>query len=189
MINKISHYKTNYPNQTKPSGTTTAVIKHIQRTSDTVSFGSKFFTSKEIIEFSNELSPYILKSHLFKIASPETSGRAVGSEGIEIAKNYIAEQFKALNLEPVKKFGLNDFFQEFQMGKYITSMKKIGNSFKGTAYASTSDQVTKSSNVLGMIKGDKNPDDFLILTAHYDHLGKIKGKNIVSLAPTTTHPA
>ena len=179
MINNLSPYKAYYQAQIKPNGTKTAVIKPFQSCSNTVSFGSKFFTPKEIIDFSNELSPDILKTHLFKIASPETCGRGVGSRGIEIAKNYIAEQFKALNLEPVKQFGLNDFFQEFQMGKYTTSLKEAGKSNMGMTYASTTNNLTKTANVLGMIRGYKNPEGFLILTAHYDHLGKLEGKNIV----------
>ena len=44
------------------------------------------------------------------------------------------------------------------------------------SYAEKSN-VLNASNVLGMIEGTDKKDEFVILTAHYDHLGK-KGDNI-----------
>lgn len=38
---------------------------------------------------------------------------------------------------------------------------------------STFEPAAKSANVLGMVRGAAAPDSFIVLTAHYDHLGKM----------------
>lgn len=178
MINKILNYKNNicYPGNSQfAAGFKPApFFKTAQMPADTVSFGSAAaLTPKKIADFADGISGEILKEHLFKIASPETRGRAVGSKGIEIAKDYIAGQFAKLNLEPVEKLGLDDFFQKFKTNKYKTGFFKEGEYHEGHVFGSKKNPLVETSNVLGMIKGSENPDDYLILTAHYDHLGQI----------------
>lgn len=76
------------------------------------------------------------------LASDEMRGRKWSSAAdIGRAADYIASQFKEIGLEHFN--GLSDYKQAFE-GK---------------------------SNVVGMIKGRTKPDEFVIFSAHYDHLG------------------
>jgi len=85
-------------------------------------------------------------------------GRETGTKGGDLSRNYIADKFSALKLE---KLG-DSYFQSF---KY-NGNNDHGEAKKGLAY-----------NVLGLIRGTKNSNKFIVVGAHYDHLG-IHGKKI-----------
>ena len=53
------------------------------------------------------------QSHIDYLASDQLAGRGVGTEGIEQAAAYIAEQFSAIGLEPMGDHG--DYFQTYDM--------------------------------------------------------------------------
>jgi len=178
MINNIYAHQPAYQAYTKINPSISAVIRPLKASFDTVSFGANL-QPKQIVNFANELSGDILKTHLFKLTSPETEGRGVGSQGIEIAKDYIAKEFEKLQLEPVKKLGLTDFLQKFETKKYETNIGTVDSPLEGELYKTTYNPLVPSSNVIGMIKGTKYPNDYVILTAHYDHLGKDMKKNII----------
>jgi Zn-dependent M28 family amino/carboxypeptidase len=63
--------------------------------------------------------------------------------------------------------------QQVNLGFYITdsSKNKLGKYLKINAQSSI--EQINSQNVLGYIKGSVSPDTFLIICAHYDHLGGI----------------
>ncbi|PLX42447.1 MAG: hypothetical protein C0609_09430, partial [Deltaproteobacteria bacterium] len=85
------------------------------------------------------------------LSSPTFEGRGFGSEGLARASEYLAGQFKDAGLEPA---GDDGFLQEF------TESGAEGK--KGAI-----------KNVLGVIKG-KDPklkDEYVVVGAHYDHLG------------------
>jgi len=85
-------------------------------------------------------------------------GRETGTKGGDLSRNYIADKFSALKLE---KLG-DSYFQSF---KY-NGNNDHGEAKKGLAY-----------NVLGLIRGTKKSNKFIVVGAHYDHLG-IHGKKI-----------
>lgn len=61
------------------------------------------------------------QAHVDYLASDDLEGRAIGTPGIDLAADYIADHFKALGLEPGGENGT--FFQTFQMAK----RKELGN--------------------------------------------------------------
>lgn len=134
--------------------------------------------SSEALRIANQVSIFNLMKHVNALASPEMEGRGVGQKGIEVAKAYIANEFEKLNLEPVEKLGLKDYFQEFTMHGYNTSSEKKGKYIEGDINYYKMAPMAKTSNVLGMIKGSENPDQYMVIVAHYDHLGKDFDKNI-----------
>ena len=81
------------------------------------------------------------------LASDEFGGREVFSEDIEKASRFIETEFEKTGLDYFP--GFNSFRQEF-----IVNNKK-------------------ANNVVGYIKGKSKPDEYVLFSAHYDHLGKL----------------
>lgn len=80
------------------------------------------------------------------LASDELNGREAGTAGIEIAANYIETIFKENKIDP-----------------YFETYRDTLSNFDGVTY-----------NMVGFIEGkDKNlKKEFVVLGAHYDHIGK-----------------
>jgi hypothetical protein len=133
----------------------------------------------DVVKIANKVSKENLLKYLKELAGPETEGRGVGQPGIEKAKEYIAGKFNEFGLKPVKELGLNNYYQEFEMPKYpVRSMRK-GPYIYGQLMRYGNYEKAKTSNVLGMIKGTEKPDEYIIISGHYDHLGKDMKNNII----------
>ncbi|GAL73094.1 M20/M25/M40 family metallo-hydrolase [Jejuia pallidilutea] len=106
---------------------------------------------KQIINTPNATKLEEVKESLEYLASDELEGRSTGSKGIEKAAIYIEDFFKAHKIKPYFKTYRDSF-----------NLKDI------VGY-----------NVVGYIEGnDPNlKKEFVILGAHYDHIGKGKSVN------------
>lgn len=105
-------------------------------------------------EVSEAITVPELKAHVYRLASPEFLGRR--GSGAARASQHIADAFKRLKLEPA--FG-DSYFQ--QIPWLLADDTKSDNSFVGR-------------NVGAVIPGSdpKLKDEWILLTAHFDHLGK-----------------
>ncbi len=88
------------------------------------------------------------------LASDSLEGRRTGTNGSKKARTYLA---KALASRGVRRFGPS-YEHPFPLSETGSSSKAYG------------------INLLGYIKGVTQPELFLVLTAHYDHLGVEQGK-------------
>lgn len=94
------------------------------------------------------------------LASDDMMGRAANRpEHIRKASDFIASQFKEIGLEQLK--GLKDFKQEFDAKE-----------FPGV----------KLNNVVGVLTGKSKPEEIVIFSAHYDHIGTQQPVNGDSIA-------
>lgn len=95
-----------------------------------------------------------LLAHVKYLASEALEGRGLGTPGLDMAADYIAEQFKKAGLQPG---GDNGTY--FQIWK-----EKVGREQK---------EVTLK-NVIGVLPGKKREwaDQSAVISAHYDHLGR-----------------
>ena len=109
-----------------------------------------FFLNSQTI---NEIS---VKKHLYTLANDSMQGRKAGSPGIEKAAKYIEQQFSEIGLKP---FENSSFRQSF---KHINSR-------------SEKKEELDLFNIIGLLKGTSLKEEFVIISAHYDHLGQIKG--------------
>lgn len=98
-----------------------------------------------------------LKKHLYTIASEEMKGRNTGSEGIKKSAEYITNEYKKYGISHPKS--MNGFYQT------------IPSSFFGTRRGNT---YPDSDNILGYIEGTEKPDEIVVISAHYDHIGQNK---------------
>lgn len=88
------------------------------------------------------------------LASPAFEGRLIGTEGNRQAGLFVQQRFTALGLQP---FGAS-----------------IAQPFK--AAASKRSPAVDGVNFVGFIKGSDVPERMVLISAHYDHLGIVKGK-------------
>jgi Zn-dependent M28 family amino/carboxypeptidase len=96
-----------------------------------------------------------VKKHLYTLASDEMEGRGTGTPGIEKAAKYIENEFKRIGLTTFE--GLETYRQTFSF----------------TPRGGKVDITT--ANIIGVLEGKSKKDEYVIISAHYDHLG-IKGK-------------
>ena len=101
----------------------------------------------------NEIS---VKKHLYTLANDSMQGRKAGGPGIEKAAKYIEQQFSKIGLKP---FNGSSFRQTF---------KHINN-------RSEKKEELTLFNVIGLLEGTTLKEEFVVISAHYDHLGR---KNI-----------
>ena len=95
-----------------------------------------------------------VRKHLYTLASDEMQGRKSGTEGIEKAAVYIENEFKRIGLAT---FGdLETYRQTFS---FTTRRSK--------------EKIT-SANIIGVLEGKSKKDEYVIISAHYDHLGMKK---------------
>ena len=94
----------------------------------------------------------ILKD-LKKLSHDTMMGRKTGTEGAKLAGNYIAGQFGSIRLKKFKRGYKHAFEFEHRKGKKV-----------------------KGVNVIGYVKSIDRRKSTIVITAHYDHLGEIRGE-------------
>src|SRR5688572_1796662 len=97
------------------------------------------------------------------LAADSLQGRNTYSPGIEKASLFIESEFAKAGLMPLP--GAQDFRQRFAtVGRKIYALDSVP--------AGQDPQFLH--NVAGMIKGSSKPDEYVIFSAHYDHIGILK---------------
>lgn len=94
------------------------------------------------------------------LAADDMNGRsAMRPQDALRAADFIASQFREIGLEQLD--GVTDFIQPF------TAKKSPG---------------IKMANVVGVLKGKSKPDEIVVFSGHYDHIGVIKSVKRDSIA-------
>lgn len=105
----------------------------------------------DVMEYANSITSDELKEHLYIFASDEFEGRDSGEPGQKMAAEYLKKEFKDLGIP--SPLGGDDYYQEVP-----ASFFKRGN-------------VKDTENVLAYIEGTTYPDEVLVISSHYDHVG------------------
>jgi hypothetical protein len=113
------------------------------------------------IKLRGDIDSAILWQYIITLASDRIQGRQTASPGAELARQYIGSRYRHITL---RSFPADEpYLQPF-------SLSKGWSDIAGT-------------NVVGWLEGRQYKDRFIVVTAHYDHLGK-RG---ISTGPTTMH--
>ena len=100
---------------------------------------------------------------LESLSSNKMQGRKGGTEGAVLARNYLIKRYQQLGLRPLPN------------GPHNTSSAEIDSDW--LHFFSPKGHGEKSgANVIGFLPGKTNPERFIVITAHYDHVGIQKGK-------------
>jgi hypothetical protein len=100
------------------------------------------------------------------LSAPAMQGRAVGTPGGKLARDYIEKRFVELGLEPV--FG-RSFEQPFQ----FTPGRGIA--FWRAKFWQARPPID-GDNLAAKVRGTLDPEHYLVVSAHYDHLGIRNGQ-------------
>ncbi|MCG2461703.1 M28 family peptidase [Flavobacteriaceae bacterium F89] len=126
---------------------------HASNNTTATQAGNDVSLQRDKIDFS---SAGQIQNHMEFLASDKLQGRDTGSEGLEKAAEYIEYNFQKNNIAP-----------------YFSSYKDTLSNFDKPAY-----------NVVGVVEGNDPvlKKEFIIVGAHYDHIGIIQAVNGDSIA-------
>lgn len=97
------------------------------------------------------IQPETVKKHLYTLSSDDMEGRKTGTLGIEKAAKYIEGEFKRIGLSTYDT--LTDYRQTFTFTNRRTKKELT------------------TSNIIGVLEGKSKKNEYVIVSAHYDHLG------------------
>ena len=113
-----------------------------------------------ILKLVDQVNGKEIHSLIATLASDSFEGRATGSAGFEKAANYVSRHFEQNNVVPIG----SSYFQKFKLDTKTVRSK--------VHLHETSNDSVETMNVVGIKKGTLYPDEFVVLSAHLDHLGK-----------------
>ena len=99
--------------------------------------------------YSDTITGKELMELLYVYSSDYFKGRGTGELGQKRACDFLRDYYKSNNIYPAK--GTNNYYQPMEL---LINKKKI-----------------KTENVAAVIKGSHFPNEYVILSAHLDHLG------------------
>ena len=110
----------------------------------------KISDSATILKYANTITVPELTKHLYRYASEEFQGRGTGELGQKKAAEFLKNYYQSQDISsPISD---SIYFQIIPKSYFP-------------------DETKASENVLAFIKGNEKPQEVLIISAHYDHLG------------------
>jgi len=100
-----------------------------------------------------------LKTHLYIIAGDDMEGRNTGEPGQKKAGKYLISEYEKIGVSYPK--GATDFYQ------------KVPAEYMAKAF---SPKLNDSENIWAFIEGSEKPEEILVISAHYDHVGMKNGE-------------
>lgn len=100
-----------------------------------------------------------LKTNLYIVASDEMEGRNTGEPGQKKAGKYLISQYEKIGISYPK--GAESFYQ------------KVPSEFMSRSF---SPKLGDSENIWAYIEGSEKPDEVIVISAHYDHVGMKNGE-------------
>ncbi|MEL1241361.1 M28 family peptidase [Flavobacterium flavipallidum] len=119
--------------------------------------GTKEITSQKIIspvKYTNSITAEELKTHLYIVASDSMEGRETGSVGQKRAGKYLISQYQK-NKIPFPK-GAQNYYQPIPAA-FLNARKN--------------ENLSDSENIWAFIEGSEKPNEIIVVSAHYDHVG------------------
>ena len=118
-------------------------------------------SAKEISpeKYLTEIKAENLSKHLYIVASDEMEGRDTGTPGQKKAGEYLINQYKAMGISFPK--GATTFYQPIPSEFFKKQFSpKLGD----------------SENIWAFVEGSEKPNEILVISAHYDHVGMKNGE-------------
>lgn len=101
--------------------------------------------------YANTITDVDLKTLVYKLASDEFEGRKTGEKGQKIAAQYLVDFYKNTGI-----------IGAFKDSSYLQVIPQ--SYFRGRSN-------NNSENIVAFIKGSEKPDEYVVISAHYDHVG------------------
>ncbi len=105
----------------------------------------------QAMEFARQMDIELMMDDVIWLADDARQGRATGFPGEDAAAQWLAERFEELGLQVFTQMGLSGYMHKFTFPY--------------------DDEYLQGENVVGVLPGGINADEFIVISAHYDHLG------------------
>lgn len=112
------------------------------------------FAQVQPTKYLNTISKESLKTNLNIVASNEMEGRETGSKGEKKAGNYLISEYEKAGISYPK--GAINYYQ------------KVPAAFLNAQY---NENLPDSENIWAFIEGSEKPNEIIVISAHYDHVG------------------
>ena len=110
----------------------------------------------QAMDFAKQIDIDLMMNDVTWLADDAREGRASGFPGEDAAAKWLAERYQSLGLHVFKQMGLSDFMHKFTFPY--------------------DDEYLQGENIIGVLPGGINADEFIVIAAHYDHLGIENGE-------------
>lgn len=102
-------------------------------------------------KFTKVITQTDFENKVYQFAADSMQGRSTGSKGQKKAAAFLKAQYQKMGIPSPEGI---DYLQKIP-----------GSFFKGR------DEIESSENVIAFIEGSKKPNEYLVISAHYDHIG------------------
>ncbi len=110
-------------------------------------------------KYMKTITPEELKKHLYIIAADSMEGRETGSAGQKKAGRYLISQYEKNQISYPK--GAADFYQPIP-ATFLNNKRNRN--------------LPNSENIWAFIEGTEKPEEIIVISAHYDHVGIENGE-------------
>ncbi|TXE20188.1 M20/M25/M40 family metallo-hydrolase [Psychroflexus gondwanensis] len=108
-------------------------------------------------QFSKTITSSELSDYLYTFSSDDFQGRDTGEPGQKKAAEYLKDYYNSLNIQGGSFEEDDTYFQTIPSAYF-------------------NDKYKASENVISIIKGSQFPEEYLVITSHYDHVGMKDGE-------------
>ena len=109
-----------------------------------------------------------LSDLIYEFSSDKFEGRNTGEPGQKLAVEFIRDFYKSNNI--IKAENTEDYFQKFLVDFQSRQVTRPDNINEDNI------DWVKTENVAAIIEGDTYPNEYIVLTAHLDHVGIENGE-------------
>ena len=113
----------------------------------------------DVTVYKNSITSAELSKHLYIVADDNMEGRNTGEPGQKRAGEYLINEYKKIGVSFPP--GATDFYQ------------KVPSEFMKKGFAP---KLNDSENIWAFIEGTEKPNEVLVISAHYDHVGMKNGE-------------
>lgn len=110
--------------------------------------------------------------HIGFLCSEKIAGRAAGTPQAKEVADYIARAFEQYGLQPFRSVS---YFQPFSLANQKVSGSSYIEQYRQRSQGNNAD-VKKGYNVIGYLPAKNKNADYIIVGAHFDHIGAIGDK-------------
>lgn len=138
----------------------TLLILGCKTKKDTIVTINPYKKDRKAIKYAKSITTKDAKELVFTLASKEFEGRKTSEKGQKLAAEFLAKKYKSFGIPSYLE---STYLQTIPIKDLINSRRRFT-------------PKKPSENVIAFIEGTEKPEEFLIISSHYDHEGIKNGE-------------